>query len=385
MRAKALRTWAQTPQARHLRMDVYVHQTLEVTSRIYRFGVWLYNFIQKTLPVLHQIYFRFLEWLGPLRSRKFIRGAAGFMEVVRETSPDVVLSTHPHLNHGFMDLARAAMPGRPPVCVTYCGELHHTFGFSRYWVNPEMDLFIGAVKETCQAAAHYGMPSHRIWHGGFLLKPDFYLPRIDREERAHYLRDYLRLDPDQFILVLATGANGANNHLRFLRALDRAGVRPQVVAMCGREARIQMEVLQWAAEHPAWTVRALGYFSEVHLLLQCADAVVARPGTGTTSEAILCGCPVIFNVIGGAMPQEMITVRYFRTHNWPRPVGRAGSLPNRVRYWMNHPQHLAQARQVMQQVLPEGKPLQLLQRLHQLARANRESPSREPRREAVTT
>ena len=374
MRARALKSWAESPAAKELRMDVVIHPTLETTHPLYHFGVWLYNFIQRQLPALHHIYFKFLEVASLLKFPSRITGASGFQEIVKEVQPDVVLSTHPHLNHGFMDLAREALPERFLKCVTYCGELHDSYGFSSHWVNPEIDLFIGAVDEVCRGAVHHGMPPERVWRGGFLLKPAFYRAPLKEEQRHSFLREHFRLDPNRFTLVLATGANGANNHLRFLNALDRKGIYPQVIVLCGRNPQIQMQVLQWAAHHPRLTVRALGFYNDMDKLLQSADAVVARPGTGTTSEAILSGCPVIFNIIGGPMPQEMITMRYFKDHHWPKPVGRSGSLPHRVDYWMNHPKHLKHARRVMETLNPPGEPLKILRRLKALA----EAPSGRP-------
>ena len=77
-------------------------------------------------------------------------------------------------NHGYFEAARAFL-GRDRVrCVTYCGELAGGYGFSRNWVNPEADLFIGPVAETCEAAIALGMPKEKTKVGGFLLRPEFY-------------------------------------------------------------------------------------------------------------------------------------------------------------------------------------------------------------------
>ncbi|MGJ3242512.1 MAG: UDP-N-acetylglucosamine--LPS N-acetylglucosamine transferase [Opitutales bacterium] len=368
MRARAFKAWAESRQAEHLGLEVVILQTLESTSSFYNFGVWLYNWIQRVWPRLHHVYFNILEGLNLHRRARRILGADAFQEIVREVAPRVVISTHAHLNHGFFELARAALPEQSPACVTYCGELYYTYGFSRHWVNPRANLFIGAVEDTCTAARKRGMAEDRIWCGGFLMKPAFYKPRLLPQDRERFIREELRMDPNRFILVLATGANGANNHVRFLRRLDQAGVRPQVVALCGRDPRTLRAVANWAADHPQFEIQALHFYGEVHQLLQCASAVVARPGTGTTSEAILCGCPIIFNIIGGAMPQELITMRFFRRrYQWPRPVGRASSLPNRVRLWMDHPDQYARARRQMIQSIPRETPLAILQRVAALA------------------
>lgn len=378
MRARAFKAWAESRQGRHLGLEVTILQTLESTSSFYNFGVWLYNWIQRVWPRLHHLYFNILEGLNLHRNARRIIGADAFREIVREVAPRVVVSTHAHLNHGFFDLAREAMADHPPACVTYCGELYFTYGFSHHWVNPAADLFIGAVQDTCTAARKRGMADERIWCGGFLLKPQFYRPRMMPQDRERFIREELRLDPRKFILVLATGANGANNHLRFLRRLHLAGVRPQIVALCGRKPRTLREVANWAADHPEFEIRALHYYADVHQLLQCASAVVARPGTGTTSEAILCGCPIIFNIIGGAMPQELITMRFFRRrYHWPRPVGRASSLPRRVRRWMEDPDAYERARSQMIESIPGETPLAILQRM--VALADRSRPDLPPR------
>ena len=48
--------------------------------------------------------------------------------------------------------------------------------------------------------------------------------------------------------------------------------------------------------------------------MRSVSAIVARPGTGTTSEAIVSGCPLLLNCVGGIMPQERITVKFCREH-----------------------------------------------------------------------
>ena len=80
-----------------------------------------------------------------------------------------------------------------------------SYGFSRQWVNPDSDLFIGAVEETCEAAAACGMDSDKNWAGGFLLKPPFYTSHMTSEEKNQFIREELKMDPDKFILVLGTG------------------------------------------------------------------------------------------------------------------------------------------------------------------------------------
>lgn len=309
MRARSLRQWMALPEnARG--WECRIHQALESTHGLYRFGVRLYNAIQKTYPRLHHIYFNVLEILGATRKGDKLLGRQRYVALLEEFRPDVVLSTHGHLNHAFLDLAKDTLGGGQVRCVTYCGELHGGYGFARGWVNPAADVFIGAVAEGCEAAKERQMPEAKVALGGFLLHPDFFRPG-EVGEREVLFRE-LELDPERFTLLLATGANGANNHRACIAACDRAGLEIQIIALCGNNLAARQAIERFSPRTPGLTVRALGRRDDMPKLLRAVSAVFARPGTGTTSEAIVCGCPILFNAIGGVMPQEGITVRFAR-------------------------------------------------------------------------
>ncbi len=289
MRARAFQAWAQA--APELKVEVQLHRPLESGAGLYRFGVGLYNWIQRHAPMLHHGYFNFLEVAGPCRSGKALLGADGFCRTLAEMRPDVLLSVHGSLNHGFFDCARKFLGPEKVRCVTYCGELYGGYGFSRNWVNPAADLFIGAVAETGEAAMRCGMAKEKTRVGGFLLRPPFYEPAPAPAAREAYIREELGFKPDEFILLLSASSRGANNHLAFLEALKRRQLDLQVVVLCGKSAEAEARVRGWMVENPRARVRLLPHNTNVAKLLRCVSAMVARPGTGATSEAIISECP----------------------------------------------------------------------------------------------
>ena len=118
--------------------------------------------------------------------------------------------------------------------------------------------------------------------------------------------------------------------------------------------------------------------------MQLADAVVARPGTGTTSEGIMSGCPVIFNGLGGVMPQEWITVKYARRHGIAEELHQPTDLPNVVARCLREPARLAQIRERMVALRPHVHPTDILGRVRELAASVRgKRDTREPQREAA--
>ena len=324
MRASALAAWARDLTD----WEIHRHQTLESTHSLYAFGVKIYNRIQRTLPVAHHLYFQFLELAGLHKNADRILGTSSFLERLDCVRPDLIVSTHAHLNHGFFELAKKHLGHSQVKCVTYCGELWGGYGFSRHWVNPRCDGFIGAVETCREQALRLGMPEAKTLAGGFLLRPDFHRLEDNSYRRESVLCDELELDPALRTILLSTGAIGANNHLALLHCLESRRQPLQVVVLCGHSEKTRAEVERWTRRARHLQVRALPRQEDMPRLIQSCDLLVARPGTGTTSEAIMCGTPIAFNCIGGVMPQEYLTVKFSRhagfarVINWPHQLAR---------------------------------------------------------------
>ena len=363
MRARALEAWV------GLRTDwqVSIHQALESTHGLYAFGVGLYNGIQRTLPIAHHVYFQFLERANLHRNADRIMGARRFQERVEDFAPDLVVSTHAHLNHGFFDLARRQLGSSRVRCVTYCGELWGGYGFSRHWVNPKADAFIAAVDPCRDAALQLGMPPERSHVGGFLLRPQFFEKQQIKHTREQFLGEELGLDPQAFTILLSTGAVGANNHLGLLRSLESRRRPIQVVALCGNRESSLRSVNDWGAKAKHVTLRALARRVDMPRIIRSADLLVARPGTGTTSEAILCGTPLLFNCIGGVMPQEYITVKFARHHGFASVIYWSRQLAGILDELEQSPDRLRSMRRNAQKACPKQHPGEILHLLNKIA------------------
>jgi processive 1,2-diacylglycerol beta-glucosyltransferase len=318
-----------------------------------------------------------------VRTRKPL-GAAKYRQVLTELRPDVLISVHDSLNHGFFEYAREVLGKDRVKCITYCGELSGGYGFSRHWVNPSADLFIGAVPGTCQAAVRWGMAPERTQVGGFLLRRFFYDPTEDDAGRAAFIREKLRLDPAEFILLLNASSRGAHNHVRFLEALRRRGVDAQVVLLCGKSPIAECEVSEWAKANPSARIRLLPHNTNVGQLMRSVSAIVARPGTGTTSEAIVSGCPLLLNSLGGIMPQERITVKFCRDHGVAQLVRSPEELAGIVTEWRKRPELPAAIRRAMQRTCPPLRPSDIVRMIAGLGvRADSISEGRIPVLEAA--
>lgn len=310
VRAQAFAEWC-FELYRH-NVDVRIEQMLEKSSGFFSAGVRFYNWIQKKSPWMHKAFFLFVELLSLLNRRSVTFGRAYYEAVLREYQPHLVFSVHDCLNRGYFQLARKVLGADKVRCATYCGEFSGGFGYSVNWVEPTTDLYISRTPTARDYAVKLGMPRERTRVRGHLMQPRQHIGFMNRQARAAYLENELELRTNLFTVFLATGGNGANNHLDLLTALLPYADRVQAVVICGRNNEAYNQVLSWRIEHPQLNCFLDRFSEEVHLLMQVSDVIVTRGGTTLCAKALHFRCPIIFNALGGVMPQEELTVKFFR-------------------------------------------------------------------------
>ncbi len=365
MRARSLRQWCDM----HSPVGSVVatqHQVLEESSILYRFGVGIYNWIQRRWPFLHHLYFNCLELFHVSAKPWLILGKARFVKLLEQTQPNIIVSVHAHTNHAFRVIAQETLPR--VRFVTYCGEMTGGYGFSRHWTDPGADAFIGATPEICQAAIARKIPTEKVHYKGFLLHPDFYSKGESNEIKSKSLAKNLDLNLGLFTLLLSTGSNGAVNHIAFLKDLEKSGLQLQVIALCGNNSAAKSAIDKLSKGFRFLTVRALGQQNDMRSLMDLSDAIVARPGTGTTSESILAGCPIIFNTLGGIMPQECITIRYIRAQGIEAPlIRRSSDLSEHLKTLIESKVYRKRASLKFDYLRPDTEPSQIVAFLRELA------------------
>ena len=317
--------------------EVTVESILENASGAGRAAVDLYNWIQRRAPWLHQLYWRVCELEDLTKPGTVLAGRAYIRQVLERVRPELLISTYPHTNRGHFAFVRRVLKHRVR-CVICCTEVDGGFGFSRNWVSRQADRFWAITAEVAREAQRRHTPSARIATLGPLLYPAYH----DAEPAPLQLGGRPRL-------VLGTGGNGANNHLALLEQLLPLGDQLEVVALCGRREAVRQQLQAWAAAHPQLPLQALGFQGPEAMvaLYRSAWALVARPGARTATEALLLGCPLIFNVIGSTMPQELLARRYFQDRGLETVIRQPAELAAVVRTWLQQPERYQRLRRLM--------------------------------------
>jgi processive 1,2-diacylglycerol beta-glucosyltransferase len=179
-----------------------------------------------------------------------------------------------------------------------------------------------------------GMPPARTRVRGHLMQPRQHIGFMSAETRAAYLEHELELRSDLFTVFLATGGNGANNHLELLTTLLPHADRVQAVVICGKNREAYNQVLLWRTEHPQLHCFLDGFSEQVHLLMQVSDVIVTRGGTTSCAKALHFRCPIVFNALGGVMPQEELTVKFFNRGAGVALINNAADFSRIISGWL---------------------------------------------------
>jgi processive 1,2-diacylglycerol beta-glucosyltransferase len=344
-------------------VEVRIVHLLEDSHFFYKGAVEFYNIIQRNAPWFHHVYFNVIEFLDLLNAGTVSLGRKHTIQLFQEFQPDAILSVHDCLNRGYVELAKSVL-GEKVRCATYCTEFSGGYGFSRNWVNLRSDTYFSRTEEVRLAAKKAGVPAERIVKAGHWAAIPFYAAPMSDEEKGNYLSKEFSLEKNLFTLLLSTGGAGAQNHLDLLRVLQPLGTDLQVIVLCGRDPVAKIRLEQAVAEEIKFPVRALSFTRDMPRLLQACSAVVARAGATTAGEALLCGCPMLFNALGGIMPQEMPTQRTFQQWGISSPLLRQPrDLKKVVETWLDQPQILLALKSKILQHRDTTTPEQALRRL----------------------
>ena len=342
-RAEAFAEWC-FQLYRH-EVDVRIEQMLEKSSVVNRAGVGFYNRIQKVAPWLHTAFYTFVELLSYINSRDVTFGRSYFISVLREYQPHLILSVHDCLNRGYFQLARETLGADRVRCVTYCGEFSGGWGYSRNWIEPSVDLYFSRTPTARDFAVKSGIAPEKSRVRGNLMLPRALLETVTPAERGNFRVKRLGLRPDLFTVFLATGGNGANQHLELLPKLVKYADRIQAIVICGKNKQSYNELVHWRANHPEFNCYLEGYSEVVHLLMQASDAIVTRGGTTTCAKALHFRCPIIFNAFQGIMPQEELTWKFFRNGAASNKIENAADFARIIDTWMADPATYARVKE----------------------------------------
>ncbi len=232
--------------------------------------------------------------------------------------PDMVVSVVPNFNRALCEAAGTALPGVPYVTIlTDMADYPPHF-----WIERKQQYFICGTERARRQALETGHAPERVFRtSGMILHPRFYdTPQVDRATE----RVALGLDPARPTALMMFGGEGSAVMLDIARRLDASGLDVQMIAICGKSAKLEAAL---RAERWRIGIHVVGFTREVPRFMRLADFFIGKPGPGSISEAVAMGLPVIIESNNWTLPQE----RYNAVWTEEQGVGIAlGSFRNGI-------------------------------------------------------
>jgi processive 1,2-diacylglycerol beta-glucosyltransferase len=214
----------------------------------------------------------------------------GFVRLCRRWKPKAIVCTHflaPEI------LARAVRRGKLTSELHVVVTDHDTH---RVWYYPEVTRYYVATELVRGRLAYtYGVPQERIAVTGIPVRRAFSSEPDPVPVRLSY-----GLDPNRPTVLFMSAGFAASGMRRSILGVWRERRDVQVIAVCGRNARMRRRIAAMPRPEGA-VLHALGFVEDVRGLMAAADLVVAKSGGVTTSECMAAGRPML---VSGSIPGQ---------------------------------------------------------------------------------
>ena len=223
----------------------------------------------------------------------------------REHPADLLVSVIPHFNRELYESWSLACPGKPFVTlITDLADFP-----PRFWIEPIREQYVigGTEKAVEQARAFGHDEAHIFATSGMILRPDFY---VEEAVDVAALKKEMGLREDLPTAIVLFGGYGSGVMFKIAERLDEAGLRLQMIQICGRNEKLAEKFRARKWKYP---VHVVGFTKEVHKLMRTADFMIGKPGPGSIAEAMVRKLPVLIECNSWTLPQERYNAEWVKT------------------------------------------------------------------------
>lgn len=220
-------------------------------------------------------------------------------KMLRESNPDIIISTHPFVSHMCAYLKRKGKTNAKMISVLT------DYGIHNMWLeeNKYVDKFMVATEEMKgDCVREYKVPEDKIVVTGIPVSTRFQ-ETFDKEA----ILKELGLEMDKTtLLFFAGGGLGLGKSEGIFEELVNSEYDFQLIAITGKNEK-QKKRFEKIANKSNKKITVLGYTNKVPELMSVSDFVITKPGGLTSTECLAMKKPmIIINPIPGQEEQNSI-------------------------------------------------------------------------------
>ena len=242
----------------------------------------------------------------------------------KQLQPDLVVSLIPHLNRALFESLRAEFPNTPFVTIlTDLADYPPHF-----WIEPQAQHFICGTPRAASQARAIAPNVRQVWPvSGMIIHPRFYEPCGPASGDRATERQRLGLDPKLPTGLVLFGGYGSRCMIKIARTLAASPARAQLILLCGRNDSLQRKLCSLRLPFP---VHVQGFTRELPYFMRLSDFFIGKPGSGSISEALAMGLPLIVKSDLTTIVQERYNVKWIEEQGVGLPLPRIRNLPRTI-------------------------------------------------------
>ena len=246
--------------------------------------------------------------LGHVSTRTNKVMAIKLKNLIKEESPDLVISTHPFSSQMVSYLRRKEKINCKLVTVLTDFAPHDQWLIGHEYT----DAFCVSNNNMKKYLENYGVESSKIHVTGIPLSDRFF-EKFDKNEVCKEFD----LEPSKPVILFFGGGEfglGKDRTLQILEALIHNLPTSQIVAISGKNPKMNSGFKDLVNKANAEArVKVFDYTNKVPELMSISTIVVTKPGGLTTSESLASNLPIL--VINPIPGQEEENAEFLEAHN----------------------------------------------------------------------
>ncbi len=301
--------------------EIVMQDIIEESHLANRLFKHMYNRLLRDRQDWMKYYIALIEWVKPNESEIAYRLSKAYArKLIEEVNPAVIVSVHPMVNHFLARTLKDMGQARKIKLITVLTDPN-----SRLWTGwacVDADLTIAPNDLARDRLISFGLEPSTIKVIGMPVQPEFLKPP---SESRYDLLKRLGLRPDEVTIAITAGSAGGGNMLKIYEALQQVRKPLQVVFSCGKNKKLEAQMVQLAEKSPLRTV-VLDYVNSVADSMNACDLLVTKAGGLTTFEAIARRLPMAIDMLTEPMPQEIGTAEMLIEAGLAQPIRQPGDI-----------------------------------------------------------